>query len=200
MSSGGIGTKGVPRPEREEQIVQAGIAEFGARGYARSSVLSVAARAGISKPLVYQYFGSKEGLYLACLHHVAGGLLSRLQDAEQEVDDTVASRIHPLRAVFTALEPQREAWRMLFDATMPSTGPIADEAADYQQRAAAIAAAGSERFLAARGIHSELDTSALTHLWMGVVDSLVGWWLEHPDDSAQDMIDRCARLFFALLS
>lgn len=195
-----IGTKGVPRAEREEQIVAVAVGEFAAAGYARASMVAIARQAGISKPLIYQYFGSKDGLYLACLHDVAGSLLARLDDAELDVDDTVASRIHPLRAVFTALEPQRDAWRLLFDTSLPADGPIRAAAGGYQARLAALAASGSERFLAARGSRSPADASALTAVWMGVVSSLVTWWLEHPDESAGAMVERCRRLLDAVLT
>jgi AcrR family transcriptional regulator len=200
VSSGAVvGTKGVPRAEREDQIVAEAVAEFARHGYARASMVDIARRAGISKPLIYQYFGSKDGLYLACLHHVAGGLLSRLEEAELEVDDTVASRIYPLRAVFEALEPQRDAWRLLYDVTKPATGPIPHASEGYQARTAELAASGSERFLRARGIESSLDASALTNVWMGVVNSLVTWWLDHPEESADAMIERCYRLLGAIL-
>ena len=184
-----IGTKGVPRLEREQQIV----------GYAGASMVDIAQRAGISKPLIYQYFGSKDGLYLACLHAVAGDLANRLEQAELEVDDSLASRIHPLMAIFEALEPQRLAWRLLFDPSMPQTGPIIRAADDYRSRTAAIAVTGSARFLQARGIDSEKDAGALSAVWLGVVNSLVEWWLEHPEESAQDMIERCHRLLAAIL-
>ena len=193
------GTKGVPRPERERQIHTVAVAEFARAGYAGASMLDVARRAGISKPLIYQYFGSKDGLYLACLHDVAGGLLERLTAAERSVDDTVASRIHPLRAVFDALEPQRDAWRLLFDTTLPAEGPIAEAAAGYRAGISALAAGGSQRFLRARGLGSRLDASALAAVWAGLVDSLVLWWLAHPDQSAQQMVARCERLFTAIL-
>lgn len=199
MSSGAIGTKGVPRAEREQQIVAVAIGEFAVHGYAGASMVAIARRAGISKPLIYQYFGSKDGLYLACLHSVSGALLSRMEVAETEVDDSVASRIYPLRAIFEALEPQRHAWRMLFDPAMPSTGEIAAVARDYRARTTEIAASGSARFLATRGIRSRLDASALTAVWMGVVNSLVEWWLEHPDESAQEMVERCYRLLAAIV-
>ena len=193
-----IGTKGVPRAEREEQIVAVAISEFAAQGYARASMVAIAAQAGISKPLIYQYFGSKDGLYLQCLHHVAGGLLTRLEAAEREVDDTVASRIYPLRAIFEALEPQREAWLLLYDPSVPAEGPIPAVSADYQARTAEIAATGSERFLLARGISNKLDASALSAVWMGVVSSLVEWWLGHPEEPAHAMIERCYRLLAAI--
>ena len=200
MSSGAIGTKGVPRPERERQIVAAAIDEFAVHGYAGASMVDIARGVGISKPLIYQYFGSKDGLYLACLHAVSGALLHRLEEAETEVDDSVASRIYPLRAIFEALEPQRYAWRLLFDPSMPGTGEIAMAARDYRSRTTDIAASGSARFLQARGIDSSLDVSALSAVWMGVVNSIVDWWLEHPKESAQQMIDRCHRLLNAILT
>lgn len=200
MSSGAaIGTKGVPRPKREEQIVAVAIDEFAAHGYASASMVAIAQRAGISKPLIYQYFGSKDGLYLACLHAVSGGLLERLEEAEQDVDDSLLSRVYPLRAIFTALEPQRFAWRLLFDPSMPASGEIAAAAADYRARTTEIAASGSARFLKARGIDSRLDASALSSVWMGMVNSLVEWWLDHPDESADAMIERCYRLLSAII-
>jgi AcrR family transcriptional regulator len=200
VSSGAAsGTKGVPRPEREEQIVGVAIDEFAAHGYANASMVAIARRAGISKPLIYQYFGSKDGLYLACLHAVSSGLLERLEEAEQDVDDSVLSRVYPLRAVFTALEPQRHAWRLLFDPSMPTTGEIAAAAGQYRARTTEIAASGSARFLKARGIDSKLDASALSSLWMGMVNSLVEWWLDHPDESADAKIERCYRLLAAII-
>lgn len=188
----------MPRAERETQIVSVALAEFAAQGYARASMVAIARGAGISKPLIYQYFGSKDGLYLTCLHHVGSGLLSRLEAAEREVDDTVASRIHPLRAIFEALEPQREAWRLLFDPSVPPEGPIPAVSADYRARTAEIATTGSSRFLLARGIGNKHDAAALSAVWMGVVNSLVIWWLDHPEESAAEMIRRCDRLLAAI--
>lgn len=198
MSSPVIGTKGVPRPEREQQILAAALEEFAAAGYGRASIAAVAARAGISKPLIYQYFGSKDGLYLTCLTQVGSELVDRLESAEQRVDHTVASRIHPLRAVFEALAPQRNAWQLLYDATMPAAGPIATAAAEYRRRTEQIAAAGSEQFLRVRGFDDRLDAEALTRVWTNIVDALVGWWLEHPEETAEQMTARCERLFAAI--
>jgi AcrR family transcriptional regulator len=200
VSSGAVvGTKGVPRAEREGQIVAVAVDEFARHGYAGASMAVIAGRAGISKPLIYQYFGSKDGLYLTCLHHVAGALLERLELAQQQEDDSVASRVHTLQAVFEALEPQRSAWQLLYDTTLPSTGAIADAARNYQARTARLAESGSERFLRSRGQRSKLDASALSAAWMGLVNSLVDWWIAHPQESAADMTQRCYRLVAAVL-
>lgn len=188
----------MPRAEREEQIVDVAVAEFAARGYAGASMVDIAALAGISKPLIYQYFGSKDGLFLTCLNHVGDGLLTRLETAELSVDDSVVSRIHALRAIFTALEPQPVAWRLLYDANLPADGPVAEAGDGYRRRLSGLAAGGSERFLRARGITSADDASALTAIWMGVVNSAVTWWLEHPEHSAEAMIERSYRLLAAV--
>jgi len=192
------GTKGVPRAEREQQIVGVAIDEFAQRGYSGASMIEIAAKAGISKPLIYQYFGSKDGLYLACLHQVAGALLGRLEVAWSEEDDSVVARIHTLAAVFEALEPQRSAWQLLYDTSMPATGEIADIATDYQTRTNEIAARGSERFLRVRGHTDPGDASVLSAVWLGLVNSLVEWWLAHPEESASEMTQRCYRLMEAI--
>ena len=193
-----VGTKGVPRAERERQIVAVAVDEFAEHGFARASMVEIAAGAGITKPLIYQYFGSKDGLYLACLHQVAGGLLERLQQAQLREDDSVASRVNTLEAIFDALEPQRSAWPFLYDTSMPQDGPIAATARGYRARMEQLAASGSARFLRSRGLRSTRDASALTAIWMGLVNSLVTWWVEHPNESAADMTLRCYRLIGAV--
>jgi AcrR family transcriptional regulator len=199
VSSAAIGTKGVPRAEREESIVAEATEQFARNGYANTSVADVAAAAGISKPLIYQYFGSKDGLFLACLHHVAAPMLDRLEVAWQHEDNTVLSRVGTLGAIFDSLEPQRVAWLLLFDDTMPCAGLIAEAANAYRARTMQVAASGSARFLDARGIADVLDISALSAVWTGLVNSLVLWWLEHPDVSAPQMTERCRRLMTAVV-
>ncbi len=199
MSSAAIGTKGVPRAERERQILAEAVQEFAVRGYAGASVADIAARAGISKPLVYQYFGSKDALFLAALHSVSAPMLDRLEVAWAHEDDSVLSRVATLGAIFESLEPQRVAWKMLFDDTMPTSGPIAVAAAGYRDRTLQVTASGSARFLRARGIDDVLDISALSAVWTGLVNCLVQWWLERPEVSAAQMTERCRRLMLAVL-
>lgn len=51
-------------PEKRERIIEAAVAEFAARGYARASMQSVAGQAGVAKGSLYQYFAHKQGLFL----------------------------------------------------------------------------------------------------------------------------------------
>lgn len=53
--------------ERREQIIDAAIAVFGARGYEGTTTDEIARAAGVSQPYVVRLFGSKEKLFLATL-------------------------------------------------------------------------------------------------------------------------------------
>lgn len=193
-----VGTKGVPRLEREAQILQAAVEEFGTHGYAMASIVSIAARAGISKPLVYQYFGSKDQLYQRCLTQVADDLIGRIERAMATDDSSLNTSLMTLQAIFEALESYPRAWRLLYDPSLPHLGALRESANRYRARTAALAGIGTERFLRAQGNRSSLDASALTSVWMNIIHALVTWWIEHPRESADAMLQRCARLMQAV--
>src|ERR1700692_3159441 len=49
--------------ERREQLLDVGRRLFAERGFEGTSIEEIAAQAGVSKPVVYEHFGGKEGLY-----------------------------------------------------------------------------------------------------------------------------------------
>ena len=51
--------------ERREEIVAAAAIEFATTGYSGTSTETIAARAGVSQPYLFQLFGTKKGLFLA---------------------------------------------------------------------------------------------------------------------------------------
>jgi AcrR family transcriptional regulator len=195
-----VGTRGVPRADREDQIVRVASEIFGARGFAATSMAEIADGAGISKPLIYQYFGSKEGLFSACLHR-AGAILAEEMERIAGGDAVGLDRaLRTLEALFTLLEPQPWLWRLFFDPTVPrGEEGIAAELALYTGRIAALADQGVAEMMRLSGVDDPLDISALTAVWMSVVDSLVTWWLDHPDETPASMTDRCVRLFGVVL-
>src|SRR4029453_2764909 len=50
-------------PQRREQLLEVGRKLFAEKGFEGTSVEEIAAKAGVSKPVVYEHFGGKEGLY-----------------------------------------------------------------------------------------------------------------------------------------
>lgn len=198
MARSNAGTKGVPRLDREPQILQIATLAFGTGGYAATSVADIAESAGISKPLVYNYFGSKDGLFLACIEH-AGVLLAEEIERVARFDAIGIQRgVNTLAAMFDLLEPQRHLWRIVSDPTAPSAGPIAAATASYTARIEKLAHEGVTEMLAASGVADHLDVDAMTRVWLGIVDSLMAWWVDHPDTTAEQMLARCVRLITAL--
>src|ERR1700737_1158833 len=61
------GTKRLPRAVREQQMLDAAVQMFSVNGYHETSMDVIAAKAEISKPMLYLYYGSKEELFGACL-------------------------------------------------------------------------------------------------------------------------------------
>src|SRR3954466_5544244 len=49
--------------ERREQLLDVGRALFAEKGFEATSIEEIASRARVSKPVVYEHFGGKEGLY-----------------------------------------------------------------------------------------------------------------------------------------
>ena len=195
-TGGGVGTKGVPRADREQQILDAAVAEFGERGYAHASMAAIAQRAGISKPLVYEYFGSKDGLYLACLSRAGAHLVGRVAAAQSGM--TLRRAGDTLAAIFSALDGRRLDWAVIFDPTLPAGSAVRDAALGYRGRLHRLAVEGTREVLGGYGL-TDADDSALTsHVWMTIVTAVVTWWLGHPGETAAAMTDRCNRVIAAL--
>lgn len=193
------GTKGVPRAEREQQILDVAVDAIGHAGYVGLSLGEVADRAGVSKPLVYAYFQSKDGLYAACVQRAGTALGEAIEQVISESGGLdMAERT--LDAIFITLEPRPHDWNVLFDRTHPVQGPSADAVRRARRRIADQAARGVSAVLETAGLVDPADLSALTDVWMGVVTSLVGWWLRHPDQSAEEMSARCRRIIDAFTS
>src|SRR3954453_225520 len=64
--------------ERREQLVQIGRSLFAEKGFDGTSIEEIAARANVSKLVVYEHFGGKEGLYAVVVDREMSDLLARL--------------------------------------------------------------------------------------------------------------------------
>ena len=67
--------KRMSRAAREQQMLDVAEEVFGERGYQATSMDEIAERCGVSKPMLYEYFGSKDGLLVACVSRSKAELL-----------------------------------------------------------------------------------------------------------------------------
>lgn len=117
----------VPRAEREAQLLDVAVPLFSERGFHGVSVDEVAAGAGVTKPMVYAYFGSKEGLFAACVEQAAAGLVGSLEGSAAQHQDAEDRMWHGLLTVFRFVDEHREAWKLLYGrGSSPFSGPAGD--------------------------------------------------------------------------
>jgi AcrR family transcriptional regulator len=117
------------RAAREREILEAAERIFGERGYQGTSMDDVAAEVGVSKPLIYQYYGSKDGLFLACLARLRVQLLETVSDAVMAAAETEDALYEGFLAWFRFLDEYPQAWSVLIDEGMLNSGPAAGPAA-----------------------------------------------------------------------
>jgi AcrR family transcriptional regulator len=65
------------RDDRMEQTLEVAHGLFAERGYAAVKMDEIAAAVGVTKPLLYNYFGNKERLYITCMER-AGDTLTAI--------------------------------------------------------------------------------------------------------------------------
>ncbi len=112
------GTKRLPRAVREQQMLDAAVQMFSANGYHETSMDTIAARAQISKPMLYLYYGSKEELFGACLSRE---LTRFIEAVRSDADIRGALQRSPrevlrstIGSVLTYIDANRASWIVLY--------------------------------------------------------------------------------------
>ena len=168
----------MPRRDREQSILDAAGQVF-ARGYHGASMDQIAGLADVSKPMLYAYFGSKEGLYVAYVDRTGRELLARLAGATTP-DDQPSVRLRAGILEFLAfIEEHRDGWEVLF-GELTSIGPVVDEVAVLRRRIAEWIMAVLAGATRAQGHVPDISVEATAHAIVGAGESLANWWLEHP--------------------
>ena len=67
--------------QRREQLISVGRQLFAEKGFDATSIEEIAARAKVSKPVVYEHFGGKEGIYAVVVDREVNSLLERITSA-----------------------------------------------------------------------------------------------------------------------
>ncbi|MEX1177657.1 MAG: TetR/AcrR family transcriptional regulator [Nitriliruptor sp.] len=160
--------------ERREQLVGVARSVFAERGYEATSVEEIAERAGVSKPVVYQHFGGKEGIYAV----VVDREVRQLTESIKRCFDAARPRLVAVGAAdafLTYIEDHEEGFRVLVrDAPTPiSQGSFATVIADV--------AARCEQFLVAEFGDRGFDAATApmyARMLVGAVALVGEWWLD----------------------
>jgi AcrR family transcriptional regulator len=107
--------------ERREQLLDIGRRLFAERGLDGTSIEEIAARADVSKPVVYEHFGGKEGLYAVVVDREVErfiAMATRLLAGEDTMEKFEVAAVELLRYI----EDNSDGFRILVRDSNPSSG------------------------------------------------------------------------------
>jgi AcrR family transcriptional regulator len=155
-----------------------------------ASMATIAAEAGITKPILYRHFGDKGGLYAALADRYTGRLMAELQTA-LEAGSSRRDRVRrTIDAYLTAIEQEPQVYRFLVHS---------GEAAAAQSEVRSFTRTLSA--LLATGIGRELDVpddgpraQAWAHGIVGMVQAAGDWWLDTRRCSRDELVEELSAL------
>jgi AcrR family transcriptional regulator len=191
-SVGGYKHGRVPRAVRDQQLLDLAEPLFIEHGYAGFSIEDLCRAAGVSRPIVYERFGSKDGIYLAVLRRVRGEFEEALAEASRGPDLQSALQ-QGANAFFSVLERDPQRWSLVYGGTTALVGPLADQLADLRAATVEVIRAALAPFLP--GVDDEQLTAA-AYAISGAGEQLGRWWLRRPELPRERMVayflDFCA--------
>ncbi|TVR01043.1 MAG: TetR/AcrR family transcriptional regulator [Deltaproteobacteria bacterium] len=176
--------------ERRAQLIEVGKAVFAEQGYEATSVEEIAARAKVSRPVLYEHFGGKEGLYAVIIDREMERLIGAITDAISTGSARERSE-QAVIAMMTCIRDDPDGFSVLWhDApTSVSGGQLSSLLAIVAERvgevfSAAFREAGYDVRLA------PMYAQAL----IGMVTFVGAWWMEN----RQVPVDKVATHLHAL--
>lgn len=103
-------------PELRERILKTATRLFAERGFAATSVRELVEAAGCTKPVLYYYFGSKEGLFLEAVRTHMGSYTALLEDVLARAGTVRERLIGYVESLVAVIEAQPDALRFLMTA------------------------------------------------------------------------------------
>ena len=162
--------------ERRAQLVAVGRRLFAEKGFDTTTVEQIAARAKVSKPIVYEHFGGKEGLYAVIVDREVSALLGALESslAEQRGHPRVLMERAAL-AFLSYIDENEDGFRILVrdSPATQSSGTFSSLLTDVAGRVEEILATQ----LRMHG-YPPRDAALYAQMLVGMVAYTGQWWLE----------------------
>ncbi|MBD0322835.1 MAG: TetR/AcrR family transcriptional regulator [Aldersonia sp.] len=167
--------------QRREQLIEIARALFAERGYDATSIEEIAQRAHVSKPVVYEHFGGKEGLYAVVVDREMSTVNAMITSSLTEN----RSRIRVERvalALLTYVEERTDGFRILVrdQRVTAAEGTYSSLLNEAIGQVGHILAGDFERRGLDRGL-APLYAQAL----VGMVSTTATWWLDERNPSKE---------------
>jgi AcrR family transcriptional regulator len=161
--------------ERREQLLDIGRRLFAERGFEGTSIEEIAAQADVSKPVVYEHFGGKEGLYAVVVDREVERLLTMATTLLVDGGNTREKFEAAAVALFQYIDDNADGFRILVRDSNPGsgTGTYGTLLSDIAGQVEYILA----DFLSSRGQDPKL-APMYAQMVVGMVAFTGQWWLD----------------------
>jgi AcrR family transcriptional regulator len=182
--------------ERREQLLGVARAVFAEHGYAAASVEEIAERAGVSKPVVYDHFGGKDGAYAVVVEREIRLLVGRIKEALRPGDPR-ATIVEAVDAFLRYIEEEPDGFTILIRDSPDATGvPTLPSVLDEIARAVEKLLSGE---LAQRGYDKKM-APVLARSLVGMIAVPGQWWVKGRRPRRQQLAEQIVNLAWNGLS
>lgn len=161
--------------DTRERVMAAAIRAFAAAGYAGTSVQDILAATGLSKPTLYYYFGSKEGLFRALINFAHDESHRRITAATTGPGTCAQRLVELTAALFEFAQGRQDLMRLVFASTFAAPAEIPPGVIETERRRRNFAEV--ERLVrtgqAAGELTSTVAAAELTHAFFGAISHRV---------------------------
>jgi AcrR family transcriptional regulator len=172
----------VPRAVRRRQLVELAERMFAERGYARTSMEELARRAGVTKPVVYELFESKDGLFRVCVERAIEGMAASIVEAFRSEGEPEARLRAGGLAFLRFARDNRVAWDL-----MAMQARFADQAQTVRRSQAQLIRTLMEEIAPEGTDPRELE--AVAYAVNSAYEGAAHWMWEHPDAPVEEVAD-----------
>lgn len=183
--------------ERREQLLEVARSLFAERGFEGTSVEEIALRADVSKPVVYEHFGGKEGVYAVIVDREVQALLDALTGALNERGHPRQLVERAAKALLTYIESSPDGFRILV-----RDSPVAQTTGTFSSLIGDVAAQ-VEHLLAHQFVKRDLDPSTApiySQMLVGMVALAGQHWAEVREPSKDEVAAHLVNLAWNGLS
>jgi AcrR family transcriptional regulator len=160
--------------ERREQLLDVGRKLFAEKGFEAVSVEEIASKADVSKPVVYEHFGGKEGLYAVVVDREMNHLLNAIGDALTAGSARALLEQAGL-ALFDYIDEYPDGFRILV-----RDSPVSQQTGSFASLIVDVAS--QVEHLLAREFHAHKINARLAPMYSQMLVGMVAltgqWWLD----------------------
>ncbi|MBA2699387.1 MAG: TetR/AcrR family transcriptional regulator [Nocardioidaceae bacterium] len=183
--------------ERREQLIDTARSRFAERGFEGTAIEEIASRAGVSKPIVYEHFGGKEGLYAVVVDREVRVLLDMMRTSLTATGHPRDLLEQAALALLDYIEQSSDGFRILV-----RDSPVGSESGSFVSIIGDIASRVEyilEEEFRARGFDAKY-APMYAQMLVGMVATTGQWWLDARQPDKQEVAAHLVNLAWHGLS